>query len=104
MSSRGDEPVAEPSFRPDVGRIVRVVAEFVPEAADVDPDVVDLVDVLASPDLREQRPVLEDVAGVPDEVVEQLVFGRGQVEPVNRPRTVRRRRAPRAGGVRRSIA
>ena len=42
--------------------MVGVVAELVAQAADVHPQVVDLVDVLAAPDLRQERRVLEDVA------------------------------------------
>src|SRR5262245_38548461 len=79
-ASRSDEPVAESALGPDVARVLRVVAELVAQAPDVDPQVVDLVDVLAAPDLGQQRAVLEHVPGIPDEVIEELVLGRGEVE------------------------
>src|SRR3990172_7315546 len=81
-SGRVDEPVAQAALRSDVARRVGVVAELVAQAADVDPDVVDFVDVLTAPDLCQQGPVLQDMAGVPDEVVEELVLGRGEVHPL----------------------
>jgi hypothetical protein len=61
--------------------MVGVVAELVAEAADVDPQVVNLVEVLAAPDLGEQGPVLEHVTCVPHEVIQELVLRGRQVEP-----------------------
>ena len=80
-SAGRNESVAEAALRADVSRGVRRVPELVPKPPDIDADVVDLVDVLATPDLGQQGSVLEDVAGISDEVIEQLVLGRGQVQP-----------------------
>ncbi len=51
--------------------MLRVVLELLAEPPDVHPEVVDLIDVLAAPGLGQQRPVLEHVARVADEVVQQ---------------------------------
>ena len=65
-----------------IARMLRIVAQLLAQPAHVDADVVDLVDVLATPHLREERPVLEHVSRVPDQVVEQLVLGGGEVHPL----------------------
>ena len=75
-----DESIPEPALGPDVARSLRRVVELVAKPSDVDTYVVDLVDVFATPDLCQQRSVAEDVARVADEVVEQLVLGRRQIE------------------------
>ena len=59
-----DKSVAQSALRADVARALGIVAELVAQPADVDAQVVDLVDVLAAPDLRQQRPVLQDVPGL----------------------------------------
>ena len=66
--------------------MVGVVAELRAEATDIDAKVVHFVEVLPAPDLGEEGAVLEDVAGVAYEVVEELVLGGGQVEPRARSR------------------
>ena len=58
----------------------RSVAQLVPQPANVDADVVDLIDVLATPDLGQKGRVLEDVTGISHEVIEQLVLGRREVQ------------------------
>src|SRR5688572_12524989 len=76
-----DEAVSQATLRLDVSRGVGGVPELVPEPADVDPDVVDLVDVLATPDPCQECLVFEDVTGVPHEVIQQLVLGGSQLQP-----------------------
>src|SRR4051812_32126532 len=56
-SGRGDESVPEAPLRLDVAGRVGRVPELVPEPANVHADVVDLVDVLATPDLGQKRAV-----------------------------------------------
>src|SRR4051812_17454641 len=79
---RTDEAIAEAALGADVAGPFGVIAQFVPQATHVDPDIVDLVDVFPSPDLRQQRAVGENAAGVANEMVKQLVLGRRQLKPL----------------------
>lgn len=79
---RGDEPVSEPALGSDVAGRVGIITQLVAQPADVHADVVDLVDLLAAPHLGEERRVLEHVPRVSHKVIEQLVFGRRQVQPL----------------------
>ena len=54
------EAVAEAAGGLDVAGVIRVLFQLEAEAADVDAKVVDLVDVLPAPDLRQQRLVAQE--------------------------------------------
>src|SRR3954447_16796399 len=75
-----DEAISKPAFGAYVARVRRVVAELVAQSSDVHADVVDLVDVLPTPHPCQQGPVLQNVAGVAHEVVQELVLGRRQIQ------------------------
>src|ERR1044072_2934935 len=72
LSRAGVEAVADPGFGEDVARAGRVGFDLLAQLADEDAQVFGLLDALAAPDRREQRAVRENLAGVVQEVDEQL--------------------------------
>ena len=74
--------VADAALRQNVLRVRRVFLDLLAQVVDVQPDVVRLVAVLVAPDLRQQLIVRNCPARVLDQVVEQAVLGRAQLDPL----------------------
>src|SRR3990172_212494 len=80
--SGGDELVADAAFTDDLADVLRVALKLLAETPDVHLQVVDLIGVLASPDLRQQGVVGEYAARVAGEMEQQRILrGRQADEP-----------------------
>src|SRR5687767_12922214 len=77
--SRSQESIPQSPLGADIARLIWVIAELVPQAAHIYAQVVDLVDILSPPHLRQERPVGQHIARVANEVVQQLVLGGRQI-------------------------
>ena len=75
------EAVAEPRFRDNIARIVRIRLDLFAQPADVDPQVFILVIALVSPDPSQELLVRENAAGVRGELPLALSAGARQVQP-----------------------
>src|SRR3990170_4584332 len=78
--SGGDELVADAAFADDLADVLRVALKLLAEAPDVHLQVVDLVGVLASPDLRQQGVVGEHAARVAGEMEQQRILRRCEAD------------------------
>jgi len=73
-------PVAHAELGEQVAGARRVGFQLAPELGHVLAQVVGLVHVLRPPDLEQQLALADQFARVPDQLFEQLPFGRGQVQ------------------------
>ena len=69
----GDEPVAHARFGLQVLGTGGVTFQFAAQLGDVDPEILSLFGVLGAPHLVQQLPLGENLAGVLDQYLKQLV-------------------------------
>src|SRR6266478_7869295 len=66
------QPVADPEFGQDVGRPRRVGLQLLPQPANKDPEILDLLGLRRPPYLAQQLAVRQHLTGVGDEMAQQL--------------------------------
>src|SRR5437868_8452680 len=77
--SLGNESIADTWLGRDVARYLRISLELLAQPRDVHVEVVCFRRGDGAPDLLEQHAVGEHLVGIGDERLEQVVFGRRQV-------------------------
>src|SRR5437879_2649970 len=75
----GAEPVADAGVCAEVLRSLRIVLDLPSESSHVDVQVMRLVAVIRPPYLLKEHSVGEDLVCVCEEDLQEVVFGRGQV-------------------------
>ena len=78
VAGRADEFIADTVFRDDDTGCFGAVFQLLTEVLNVNAEKVSGVNISISPDLGEETFMREDTPFVPDEVIEQLSFGRGK--------------------------
>src|SRR5262245_65647194 len=72
--------ITDPRFGEDVARFGGIRLDLLAQLTDEDAQVFGLFDVIAAPDRSEQRAMSEDFVGVADEIDEQVIFFRRQMQ------------------------
>ena len=83
--SSPDEPVAHAGFGDQVPRMARLGFELAAELRKVEAQVVGLGLVRGTPDLLQQLPLADELAGMAHEHLEDMPFGRREVHDLTVP-------------------